>query len=331
MNILIIGGAGFIGSHFYFFLKDQGLSPIVLDDLSTGYRQFVESQDLIVGDYGDESTLSQLFSHQQFDTVVHFAARSIVSESMQNPLDYYHHNVAKTLILLTNLVKFKIKYFIFSSTAAVYGDPQYLPLDILHPTLPINPYGLSKLMVEKSLEFFSKNYDFKSISLRYFNAAGADPSGRCGECHQPETHLIPRILKAALNNTSVEVYGDQYMTRDGTCERDYIHVTDLAEAHFKALIALKQKEIESGAYNLGTGKGYTVKEVIQTVQEVTGYPLNYQILPPRLGDPPALVARPDSFFSAFYQRSNLQTIIADAWAWEQGLVKKSFLHVQSTN
>ena len=321
MNILVVGGAGYIGSHMVKQLVRSGASVVVLDDLSSGHQDAVHSDArLVVGSAADAGLLAKLFTAARFDAVMHFASFIQVGESVREPAKYYDNNVASTLILLDAMRTAGVLRFIFSSTAAVYGDPEHVPIDELHPKRPINPYGRSKWMVEQVLEDYDHAYGLKSVCLRYFNAAGADPEGKLGERHEPETHLIPLVLQAASGRRdAISVFGTDYDTPDGTCIRDYIHVVDLCEAHALALERLLDGG-QSGRFNLGNGLGFSVKEVIDTASRVTGknIPVRYEAR--RAGDPPRLVAdarKARAELGWLPKRSDLETIVADAWAWEQ--------------
>lgn len=329
MKTLIAGGSGYIGSHMVKQLARSGHSIVILDNLSTGFRELARYGDLVVGDLNDTALLERLFDHYSFDGVMHFAACSLVGESMQAPGKYYRNNVANTLNLLDVMVRHQVKHFIFSSTAATFGEPEYVPIDEAHPKRPINPYGNSKLMVERILQDYQAAYSLNSVCLRYFNACGADPEGELGECHDPETHLIPLILQAASGRRkSITVFGRDYPTEDGTCVRDYIHIEDLCSAHALALEALVSGE-KSGAlaYNLGNGKGYSVQQVINAVQHVVsedGCNLTIDEGERRAGDPAKLVAdatlaREELGWRPRY--SDLETIISHAWAWEKKLAQ----------
>lgn len=321
-HILVVGGAGYIGSHMVKLLRRGGYQPVVLDNLSQGRRAAVGEAPLIVADLDDRGALDVLFQAYPIQAVMHFASFIQVGESVQQPARYYENNVSNTLTLLEAMVRHGVGQFIFSSTAALFGNPQYSPIDERHPTLPINPYGQSKLMVEQMLSDFGRAYGLRSICLRYFNAAGADPDNELGECHEPETHLIPLVLQAASGRrAAITVYGDDYPTADGTCIRDYIHVQDLCEAHLLALRALAAGA-PSARYNLGNGNGYSIREVIAAAERVTGRRIPVVHGPRRDGDPPQLVAdatraRADLGWQPRY--SALDTIIAHAWAWEQRL------------
>lgn len=319
-KILVVGGAGYIGSHMVKLLRKSGFAVVVLDDLSGGYRDAVAGAELVEGSAGDAEMLDALFGRHRFDAVMHFASFIQVGESVIEPAKYYANNLAATLTLLTAMGHAGVNRFIFSSTAAVYGDPAYVPIDEAHPKQPINPYGRSKWMVEQILEDYDRAYGLKSVCLRYFNAAGADPEGELGERHVPETHLIPLVLQVAAGRRQViSVFGTDYDTPDGTCIRDYVHVSDLCDAHALALKHLVAGG-DSARFNLGNGQGFSVKEVIATARVVTGRDITVVYEPRRAGDPPRLVA--DSHLAKEklgWQplRAELALIIADAWAWEQ--------------
>lgn len=314
-NILVVGGAGYIGSHMVDALLRNNFNIVVLDNLSTGHRDAIGNNPCIVADINDSSQLHALFSSHHFDAVMHFASLIQVGESVTNPIKYYLNNVSGTLQLLRAMIKHKIKYFIFSSTAAVYGNPHYLPIDENHPMQPINPYGHSKKMIEQVLQDFSRAYDFKYISLRYFNAAGAHPEGHLRERHEPESHLIPIVLHAAKNHHPVTIYGRDYDTEDGTCVRDYVHVNDLCDAH---LLALKKlfSGADSAIYNLGNGQGHSVQQVIETVQKIIGNRIIIKEGARRAGDPAVLIANAERACRELQWRpqySKLEVIIQHAW------------------
>lgn len=315
-HVLVVGGAGYIGSHMVDDLKNHGFNPIVLDNLSTGYEDSLFSSKFIKGDMADSQLLDKIFSENNITAIMHFASYIQVGESVQNPAKYYKNNVANTLSLLNSMLKWKIKYFIFSSSAAVYGEPKYTPIDENHPLSPINPYGQSKKMIEDILIDFSKTYDFKFSSLRYFNASGAHPQGHLRERHIPETHLIPLVLEVARGNREfIEIYGDDYPTQDGTCIRDYIHVIDLCSAHLLALKGLLNGN-SSSLYNLGTGLGFSVKKVIEIAQHITDRKIKTQISPRRKGDPAILIANAQKLMSDLNWKPlypDLETIILHAW------------------
>ena len=320
-SILVSGGAGYIGSHTVQALIARGWPVVVLDSLVTGHRQAVAPGAVFYeGDISNQELVGRIVREHKIDAVIHFAARSLVGESMQRPDLYFIENTAKTNLFLSTLLQQGVEKVVFSSTAAVYGLPEQVPIPEQSRTQPINPYGASKLMIEQSLSWLGQAYGLRWIALRYFNAAGAALDGGIGEDHAPETHLIPLILQTALGRReAVSIFGTDYPTPDGTCIRDYIHVLDLAEAHILALEAL-DKGMESGAYNVGTGRGYSVKEVIETAKKVTGVDFLVQDAPRRSGDPDILVAKADRIkellgWQAKY--SGLETIIASAWAWHQ--------------
>ena len=320
-KILIAGGAGYIGSTCAWLLSDAGFEVHLLDNLSTGYRELAEgSGDLHEADLLDEAALEDLFSNHRFEAVLHFAAFIAVGESVEEPLRYYRNNVNGAINLLRAMQRHDCRRLVFSSTAAVYGEPEAVPILESYPLSPINPYGRSKLMMEEIMADCDRAWDLKSIALRYFNAAGADPKGRCGEWHQPETHLIPVAMRAAMGDIpELTVFGEDYPTADGTCLRDYIHVTDLAEAHRLALLHLLDGG-DSAAYNLGSESGYSVKAVIQAVERVTGKTVPHSIGPRREGDPASLIAGSGAIKSELHwqrKRSDLNRIVADAWAWHE--------------
>ncbi len=314
--ILVIGGAGYIGSHMVQALRKANLTPIVLDNLSTGHEESVFDTKLIRGDMADTALLNQLFAKYEFSAVMHFASFIQVGESVKDPAKYYMNNVVGTLNLLNAMVRWKVNKFIFSSTAAVYGEVRYTPIDENHPLAPINPYGHSKRMVEQMLEDYSRAYGLQYAILRYFNAAGADPSGMLSEQHEPETHLIPLVLQAAQDpQKTITVFGRDYKTIDGTCVRDYIHVSDLCRAHLLALQALRQG-MQSCTYNLGTGQGYSVQQVIDTACEVTKRPIKVVEGERRPGDPAILIADARSAMQELSWRPEypeLQKIMEHAW------------------
>jgi UDP-glucose 4-epimerase len=323
--ILVVGGAGYIGAHMVKRLAAAGFTPVVLDDLSGGRRAAVGEHRLVVADMGDAGVLDALLQACDFGAVMHFASFIQVGESVLDPSKYYDNNVANTLVLLRAMLRHRVDKFIFSSTAAIFGEPVYMPIDERHPKAPINPYGRSKWMVEQMLADFDRAYHLRSCSLRYFNAAGADPDADIGECHVPETHLIPLVLQAAAGRRpAVTIYGENYETPDGTCIRDYIHVCDLCEAHLLALQGLLDGA-PSSQYNLGNGAGYSIHELIAAAERVTGKPVPIEHGPRRAGDPPVLVANADLARRELGWRTNfadLDTILLHAWRWEQ----KNFSH-----
>ncbi len=321
-TILVTGGAGYIGSHAVLALKHAGYEVVVLDNLVYGHRDLVEKLQvkLIVGDLCDRTLLDDLFNNHNISAVMHFAAYAYVGESVTNPSIYYRNNVVGTLTLLDAMMAASIKKLVFSSTCATYGIPKTVPIPEDHPQNPINPYGASKLMVERMLSDFDTAYDFKSVCFRYFNAAGADPNGLLGEDHNPETHLIPLVLQTALGKReSVSIFGTDYPTPDGTCIRDYIHVTDLADAHVLGLKYLLQLG-NSTVFNLGNGNGFSVQEVIETAKEVTGKEIKVQKCDRRPGDPPILVGSSDKARTILGwqpQYCDLKDILSHAWKWHQ--------------
>lgn len=320
MNFLVVGGAGYIGSHMVKHLLRAGHELVVADNFSTGYRDALTGGKLVELDIADAQALDNLFAANHFDAVFHFASFIQVGESVTEPAKYYQNNLAATLTLLQAMVRANVRHFIFSSTAAVYGNPVYVPIDEEHPKAAINPYGRSKWMVEQMLEDFDRAYGLKSVCLRYFNAAGADPEGQLGERHEPETHLLPLILQAASGRrASITVYGRDYDTPDGTCIRDYVHVADLAAAHALAVDYLLAGGA-STAFNLGNGQGFSVQEVIDTARQVTGKEICVSDAPRRAGDPPRLVADPQRAYALLGwkpQFASLEQIVTHAWSWEK--------------
>jgi UDP-arabinose 4-epimerase len=318
MRVLVTGGAGYIGSHTAKTLKAAGHEPIVLDNLIYGHTWAVQWGPFEQGDLADMAFLRSVFDRHAIDAVIHFAANAYVGESMTDPSKYFRNNTFNTLNLLDTMVARGVKRMVFSSTCATYGDPQRIPIDESHPQAPVNPYGESKLFVERILHWYGKAYALRSVALRYFNASGADPEGDIGEDHDPETHLIPLVIEAALGRRPpVGVFGSDYPTPDGTAIRDYIHVMDLADAHVKALAYLAG-EGASTAINLGTGHGHSVREVIQTVEQVGGNPVPSTTSPRRAGDPPQLVAdarRAKDVLGWTPRYPDLGTIIEHAWKW----------------
>ena len=319
MHVLVVGGAGYIGSHMVKLLDRRGCEVTVLDDLSAGYRDAVKAGRFVLGDLGELEVLEDLFQTCRFDGVMHFASHIQVGESVREPAKYYRNNVFKTQRLLDAMVAHRVKSFIFSSTAAIFGEPVRIPIDEVHPRNPINPYGCGKWMVEQMLRDYDVAYGLKSVCLRYFNAAGADPEGELGERHEPETHLIPLVLRAAAGRLpEITVFGTDYDTPDGTCIRDYIHVTDLCEAHWLALQRLWAGG-ESTAYNLGNGNGFSVREVIDAARTITSRDIPVQYGARRSGDPARLVAdarRARAELGWEPRHADLATMIAHAWRWE---------------
>ncbi|AZK46589.1 UDP-glucose 4-epimerase GalE [Paenibacillus lentus] len=318
MAILVTGGAGYIGSHTVAELLDRGKEVVVLDNLQSGHREALLGGKLYEGDLRDKALLAKLFAENEIEAVIHFAANSLVGESMQKPVKYYDNNVYGTLCLLEAMDAANVRRIVFSSTAATYGEPEKVPIEETDLTQPTNVYGETKLMMERMIDWFDKVLGIKYVSLRYFNAAGAHESGRIGEDHRPESHLIPLILQTALGQRpSISVFGDDYNTPDGTCIRDYIHVSDLADAHLLAVEHLIAGG-ESNIFNLGNGQGFSVKEVIEQVREVTGRDFPVVISPRRAGDPGVLIASSDKARKILKwqpSRSSLEHIIRSAWAW----------------
>jgi UDP-glucose 4-epimerase len=319
MKLLVVGGAGFIGSHMTKMLAMAGHEVIILDNLSTGHADSVHYGKLIVGSIADTSLLDSLFTAEHFDAVLHFAAFSLVSESVTNPSVYYRNNVSNTLNLLDAMVRHGVLSLVFSSSAAIFGNPLYTPIDENHPQTPINPYGHSKLMVEDILRDYDLAYGLRSVSLRYFNAAGADPEGKLGERHTPETHLIPLIMQAASGRKeNITVFGKDYPTPDGTCIRDYIHVHDLCTAHLLSLEWLLETR-RSAQFNLGNESGFSVLDIIKAAQDVTGIEINIAYGERRQGDPGILVADASLAKKTLGWNpvfSSISTIIEHAWKWE---------------
>lgn len=320
MKIFVAGGAGYIGSHTVKELIQEGFEVLIFDNFSTGRKELVVGGDLIEGDLRDKDSLKKAFSSRDIGAVLHFASLIQVGESYLDPKKYYTHNLLSSLNLLEAMMEAKVKYFIFSSSAAVYGKPDELPIPESHPLNPINPYGQTKLLVEKILQDYEKAYGIQFISLRYFNAAGADPDGELGEMHQPETHLIPNILLFLLGKKmNFDLFGTNFPTSDGTAVRDYIHVTDLAKAHVLALRYLLSNPT-SEFINLGTNRDYSVLEIIKRVEKITGKKVAYRKKPRRKGDVPILLAskeKAERILGWKTQYSDIETIIKTAWAWHQ--------------
>ncbi len=321
MAILVCGGAGYVGSHTAHALRDAGYDCVILDNLSKGHREAVEGFDLIQGDLWDTELLNRIFEQYKIDGVIHFAAFSLVGESVTKPLDYYENNVGATHNLLKAMLAHGVNKIVFSSTAATYGEPERIPIKETDRTFPTNPYGETKLAIEKMFKWSDAAYGLKYVCLRYFNAAGAQPDGEIGEDHSPETHLIPLVLQTALGKRDcIKIFGDDYDTKDGTCVRDYVHVCDLASAHILALQRLINGG-ESGIFNLGSSTGFSNLEVIETARRVTGINFKSEMAPRRPGDPAVLVASSDAARSELGwkpTRSDIETIIADAWNWHIG-------------
>lgn len=320
MAILVCGGAGYIGSHVTRALIDSGEEVIVLDNLQTGHVDAVhEKAKLVLGDLRDDEFMERVFKDNKIDGVIDFAAFSLVGESVEEPLKYFENNFYGTLCLLKAMKKYNVNKIVFSSTAATYGEPENIPILESDATFPTNPYGESKLAVEKMLKWCDKAYGIKYTALRYFNVAGAHPTGEIGEDHSPESHLIPIILQVALGKREhIGIYGDDYPTADGTCIRDYIHVMDLADAHILALKRLNNGR-ESEIFNLGNGEGFSVKEVIEVARKVTKHPIPAIVSPRRAGDPAKLVASSDKAMKELKWKpkyNTLEKIIDTAWTWQ---------------
>lgn len=320
MNILVTGGLGYIGSHTVKELLNNSFYPVVYDNLSNGIKEAFIGGDFVYGDLSNKEQIRYCFEKYNINAVIHFASSILVEESVSNPLKYYKNNMINGINLLEIMLEYNVKKIIFSSSAAVYGEPQEIPITESNPIFPINPYGKTKAIFENILEDFDRAYGLKYIILRYFNAAGADPNGLLGENHNPETHLIPKILKKCLyDNVIVNVYGTDYPTQDGTCIRDYIHVTDIARAHVLALNKLNN-DMNSSIFNIGSGIGYSVREVIQTIESVTGKKIKIVESEKRFGDPAILLASTEKINKELGWKSkfgDLYTIIKTAWDWFQ--------------
>lgn len=320
MNILVCGGAGYIGSHMVAYLLENGHDVVILDNLQTGHKDSLLGGKLYIGDLKDNEILDKVFTENKIDAVIDFAANSLVGESVENPLKYFDNNIGSTINLLEAMNKHNVKYIVFSSTAATYGEPENIPILEQDKTFPTNPYGESKLAVEKILKWCDKAYGIKYTALRYFNACGAHINGNIGEDHKPESHLIPIILQAALGKREkIMIFGDDYNTEDGTCVRDYVHVSDLSSAHLLALKRLKNGG-ESKIYNLGNGKGFSVKEVVDVARKVTGINIKAEIAARRAGDPATLIASSEKAINELGWEpkfNSLETIIETAWKWHK--------------
>lgn len=321
MTILVLGGAGYIGSHTVYALIEKGVDVVVIDNLETGHIEAVhEIARFYKGDIRDRAFVDSVLDKEKIDAVIHFAANSLVGESMVNPLKYYDNNVNGTKVLLQSMVAHGLDKIVFSSTAATYGEPEKVPILETDRTEPTNTYGETKLAMEKMFKWTDRAHGLKYVSLRYFNACGAHVSGKIGEAHSPETHLIPLILQVPLGQREyISIFGDDYDTSDGTCIRDYIHVTDLAQAHILAVDYL-MKGNESNIFNLGNGVGFTVKEVIDTARKVTGHEIPARIAERRAGDPARLIASSDKARQVLLwkpEHANLEEIISTAWNWHK--------------
>ena len=319
MKVLITGGAGYIGSHCNRYFAEKGVETVVLDDLSSGHREAVTDGRFVEGDFGDRGLLDKVLGAEKFDGIIHFAAFIDVAESVAEPAKYYENNVVKMKTLLDAAVAYGVKHFVFSSTAAVFGEPEYVPIDESHPKKPINAYGATKLIGEQMLADYGRAYGLRSCSFRYFNAAGDSADGRIGEAHNPEHHLIPLVLRASLANKAMKVFGTDYDTRDGSCIRDYVHVEDLAEAHYLGLKYIMEND-GNHAFNLGSSEGFSVLEILHEAERVTGEPVPHDIADRRPGDPAVLIAsnkKAKDVLGWEPKRSEVQTILRDAWNWEQ--------------
>lgn len=317
-RVLVTGGAGYIGSHTAKALACHGFEPVVLDNLSSGHRWAVRWGPLVQGDIGDQQLVRAAIKRHHIEGVIHFAANAYVGESMVQPRKYFHNNVANTLSLLHAIIDCRIRYVVFSSTCATYGIPQKLPIDETHPQTPVNPYGESKLFVERALGWYGKAHEIRFVCLRYFNASGADPEAEIGECHDPETHLIPLGIRAAqVRYPPLKIFGDDYETPDGTAVRDYVHVCDLAAAHVRALMYLSRGG-ESSAMNLGTGIGHSVREIQRAIKAVSGRVVPASVCARRQGDPGILVAKADKARKVLGWKprfTQIEEIIETAWRW----------------
>lgn len=320
MPILITGGAGYIGSHTVKYFKKQNEEIIVVDNMQSGHESSIDADHLYKIDIRNKEELDKVFKNHKIEAVIQFAANSLVGESMEKPYEYYHNNVYGMLCLLDVMKENNVNKIVFSSTAATYGEPKSIPIMESDETSPTNTYGETKLAMEKMMKWFDQAYGTKHVSLRYFNAAGAYETGEIGEDHHPETHLIPLILQVPLGKRDkIYMFGDDYPTEDGTCVRDYIHVMDLASAHYKALDYLR-KENDSDIFNLGNGNGYSVKEVIETTRRVTGHPIPAEVKERRAGDPATLIASSEKAKSVLGWKPEfdlLEKIIEDAWRWHK--------------
>lgn len=319
MKVLITGGAGYIGSHCNRYFAAQGVETVVLDDLSSGHREAVTDGRFVEGDFGDRALLDEVLGEEKFDAVIHFAAFIDVAESVAEPAKYYENNVVKMKTLLDAAVAHGVKHFVFSSTAAVFGEPEYVPIDESHPKKPINAYGATKLMGEQMLADYGRAYGIRSCSFRYFNAAGDSEDGVIGEAHNPEHHLIPLVLRAAISKKNMKVFGTDYDTRDGSCIRDYVHVEDLAEAHYLGLKYIMEHE-GAHTFNLGSSEGFSVLEILHEAERVTGESVPHDIADRRPGDPAVLIAsnkKAKDILGWEPKRSEVSAILHDAWNWEQ--------------
>ena len=318
MRVLITGGAGYIGSHTNRMLAQKGIETVIVDDLSDGHEEAVVAGKLVTGDLGDKGLLDGIMEMAEFDAVVHFAAFASVPDSVVRPARYYRNNVTNMQTLLDACVRHGVKHVIFSSSAATFGEPEYTPMDEAHPQKPINPYGYTKLVGEHLLADYERAYGLKFCAFRYFCAAGASKDGVIGEAHNPESHLIPVMMRAAMSGKAFQVYGDDYATRDGSCIRDFIHVDDIADAHIRGLEYLAGGG-KSEAFNLGSSEGFTVLEMVKALREVSGLDVPYEIAGRREGDPAVLVAtsaKAGEILGWKAEHSGINEILRDAWNWE---------------
>lgn len=319
MKLLITGGAGYIGSHTNRLLAEKGVETVVLDDLSDGHKEAVVSGKLILGSFGDRELLDKLMDKERFDGVIHFAAFASVPDSVLRPARYYRNNITNMQTLLDACIAHDVKHIVFSSSAATFGEPQYTPIDEAHPQVPINPYGFTKLAGEKLLADYERTYGLRYCAFRYFCAAGGAPDALIGEAHNPETHLIPVMIKATMRNEPFAVFGTDYDTRDGSCIRDFIHVLDLAEAHWLGLRYIMDTDC-SDCFNLGSATGFTVLEMIRALEKVSGKPVPHKLAGRREGDPAVLVASNEKARRILQWNpvhSGIDEILRDAWNWEQ--------------
>ncbi|MEC2222047.1 MULTISPECIES: UDP-glucose 4-epimerase GalE [Heyndrickxia] len=321
MSILVLGGAGYIGSHAVYQLIDQKYDVVVIDNLQTGHRAAIHPKaKFYEGDIRDRAFMQEVFGKEKIDAIIHFAANSLVGESMEQPLKYFDNNVYGTQIVLEMMKEFHVPHIVFSSTAATYGEPERVPITETMPTVPTNTYGETKLTMEKMMKWCEKAYGIKYVALRYFNVAGARSTGEIGEDHHPETHLIPVVLETVLGKReAITIFGEDYDTKDGTCVRDYIHVEDLIDAHILALQYL-QNSGASDVFNLGSSNGFSVKEIVDTVREVTGKGFNVKIGDRRAGDPSTLIASSEKAKRVLGwnpQKTDIRQIIKDAWNWHE--------------
>lgn len=324
-HVLVTGGAGYIGSHAAKALANAGFIPVAYDSLVLGHRSAVRWGPFVEGDIGDKAKLVETVHRYEISDVLHFAAFAYVGESVRRPELYFHNNVAKSLVLLDAIVESKVTNVVFSSSCATYGSPERMPITEDTPQLPLNPYGETKLVIERALRWYGAAHNISWTALRYFNAAGADGDGDLGEEHSPETHLIPLVLDAALGRGTIEIYGDDYPTPDGTCIRDYIHVSDLADAHVSALRYLRAGG-KSTSLNLGTGMGHSVAEVIHAAERVTSRGIPHRVANRRPGDPPVLVADPSRAAGVLGwkpQLSSLENIVSSAWKWHSNQLRNT--------